>query len=157
MRAIKRSADQEDLIKALAERPHGDTKRSIFMTMRDALAFAAAVGYEKKRRKLLEGKTNEIPFRIFESKPEVIDFMYLLALMATGDRELLRPTMDSEDKVATIFEEFASGGLEVIGEWLREQPKDIYGAETLIANLQREFFTKSSSEEVLSGEDVRFG
>lgn len=156
MRAIKRNSDKEDLIKALAERPHGDTKRSIFKNMRDALAFAAAVGYAKKKRKPLDGKTNDIPFRIFESKPEVIDFMYLLALMDTKDNVLLRPTTESEDKIATIFEEFANGGLEVISEWLREQPKDIYGAETMISNLQREYFPKSDNEAVLSGEDVRF-
>src|SRR4051794_37978028 len=112
MRAIKRSGEYEDLVKALAERAHGDTKRSIFPTMRDALAFAAALGFSQKKRRGLDGKSNEIPFRIFESKPEVIDFMYLIALLETGDKDLLRPTTESEEKVATIFEEYASGGLE---------------------------------------------
>lgn len=156
MRAIRRSSEQEDLIKALAERPHGDTKRSIFPTMRDALAFAAAVGYANKKRRPLDEKTNDIPFRIFESKPEVIDFMYLVALMETEDKDLLRPTSESEDKVATIFEEYAKGGLEVIGDWIREQPKDVYGAETLIAKLQSVFFETSNTAKVLTGEDVNF-
>jgi dnd system-associated protein 4 len=144
-------------VKALAERPHVDTKRSIFTTMRDLLAFAAAVGYASEKRSPLSGKTNEIPFRIFETKPEVIDFMYLLALMATKNKELLRPSAENEDHVATIFEEFANGGLEIIGDWIREQPKDVDGAETLILNLQKLFFENADENGVLTGEDVKFG
>lgn len=157
MRAIKRDASYEDLIKLLGERPHPDSRQPVFRTMRDALAFAAAVGFAKKKRLALGKKTSEIPFRIFESKPELIEFMYMLAVSATGDKNILRPTSENDEIIAKTFEEFAAGGLDTIGEWLREQPRDAYGAETIIAKLQSEFFPKEPGAAEITAEDIRFG
>jgi dnd system-associated protein 4 len=156
MRAIKRDDDYEDIVKALGERPHPDNRQPVFGTMRDVLVFAAAVGYSQNKSKPLGKKTSDIPFRIFESKPELVEFMYLLALASSKDKDIVQASTENDDKIATIFEQYANGGLELISEWLHENPKDVYGVETLISVLQRDYLSAIERVPELTGDDVNF-
>ncbi len=87
-----------------------------FLSIADVLAFAAALGARRTdagRRELPQGKgTRGEPIRrdIFEGKDygTLID---LLAVHATQDPEVLNNTDEQEDVRATIFEEYANGGL----------------------------------------------
>src|SRR5688572_23848247 len=106
MRGIKRSEQHEDLVRRLAEASHPSSNRSIFPTMRELVCFAAVLGFEHDRRKALEGKTFEIDARIFQGSQQAVDLLYLVALAATKNGDILQE--EREDEVVGIFEEYAN-------------------------------------------------
>ena len=97
-----------------------------FLSIADVLAFAAALGSRRAdagRRELPQGSGalgEPIRREIFEGKDygTLID---LLAVHATKDPEVLNNTDEQEDLRATIFEEYANGGLHYLETQLKGQ------------------------------------
>lgn len=151
MRAIRRSAKHERLVRQLAEASHPVSGRPLFPTMRELLCFAAVLGYENTARKSLESETAEIDGRIFANHHPTLDLMYLIALASQRDVEILRD--ESEEQMISTFEQYAEGGLEVLGGWLRERPDDENGDRAILSALMKYgFLSGSQSVESAIGE-----
>src|SRR5215212_5293849 len=130
MRAIKRSEKFEELVKKLAVEEHPVTKKSIFPTIRELVCFAAVLGFENNRRGKLEDATNDVEGRIFLNSQQSLDLIYLIALAAEKDGEILRE--ENEEKMFQAFEEYAQGGFEILEQWMKEKPEDHFGNEAIL-------------------------
>src|SRR5688500_7149337 len=108
MRGIKRSDRFEDIAQKLGNTEHPVTKKSLFPTIRDVMCFAAVLGFQTQVRRPLSESTNEVDSRIWGNSSQAMDLVYLIALAAEKDGEVLRE--ENEDKMIQIFEEYAQGG-----------------------------------------------
>lgn len=129
MRGIKRSEKFEDLVRKLAVEEHPLTKKSIFPTIRELMCFVAALGFERDQRGKVKDSTKIVEGDKIENSQQTLDLIYLLALAAERDPEVLQ----NEEKMAQIFEEYAQGGFEILDSWLKEKPEDGFGNEAILA------------------------
>jgi dnd system-associated protein 4 len=90
-----------------------------FTTIADVLAFAAALGLKRNRRRpLAEPLAESIRQSVFDNKG-FDTMMNLIALHALRKPTALADGDDAIEERASIFEEFANGGLEVLEEEIR--------------------------------------
>lgn len=141
---IRIAKDKAELVQALVNSA-GTT--GPFQTYADVMAFAAALGANKKKR---------IPLGIISKEPAPIgveifisrgyDFaIKLIAVFATDDPKILSAyDPANEEKRIHIFEEYANGGLEILREELRGA---VDYTERILLVLSRERFKKQAVEE----------
>ena len=110
---INRSRVHEEMVQRLAMEKLPGTQRTLFPTIRELLCFAALLGYSEERRLPLDKEkgVEDVSYQQFE-RGDAEDLIYLIALAETKDPEVLKD--GNEDKCATIFEEYANGGLQII-------------------------------------------
>ncbi len=85
----------------------------------DALAFAAVLGANRNRKVPLN-ETIKDPIRQEVFTRQGYDILFnLLAIYYSNDPKILADTDEMDDKRATIFEEYANGGLEILQEELK--------------------------------------
>lgn len=106
-RRVRRPKDKEDLLTVLTQ----DAR--IFATYREALCFAATLGYSRGRRIPFEQSSEPIAWQVF-SAPGYEAVVNMMAAVATDDFNIVAPDR-FEDRL-NIFEEYANGGLAVIQE-----------------------------------------
>lgn len=113
-RDVRRPREMSDLLSELTDggRP--------FPTMRDALVFAAALGWARGKRVPFENSAEPIRWGTMTNRYGTEDLVNMLATSATKDPEILAAGRESER--LQIFEEYANGGLQVIEHLVREQP-----------------------------------
>ena len=141
-RRIRIASSQADVVKRLMR---SEESTGPFRLQADVLAFAASVGAAKKRRKKFAESTKEpIRYEVFE-RQNYVPLMGLLAVCAEGDPRVLADTDEMEDRRATIFEEFASGGLEIIDQELRGTG-DYQAALLLMISAERSSTDPDSAE-----------
>lgn len=138
MRPVRRSKRHEGLVRQLAEANHPHASRPIFPTMRELMCFAAVLGFEKDRKRQLDGTTSEIDGRTFENHQQSLDLIYLIALADAKNVDMLRE--NHEDECLSIFEQYAEGGFQEIAAWLKERPEDENGDEAILQALQKKGF-----------------
>lgn len=116
---INRSRVHEDMVQRLAVDKLPGADRSLFPTIRELLCFAALLGYSEKRRVPLDKNegVEDVSYHLFE-RGEAEDLIYLIALAHTKDPEILKD--GEEGRCAEIFEEYANGGLHIIGDAIRQ-------------------------------------
>lgn len=114
---INRSKIHEDMVQRLTTKLLG-LPRSIFPTIRELLCFAALLGYSEKRRTPLDRAegVEDVSYQQFE-RGEAEDLIWLLALAEARDTDILKD--GEEARCATIFEEYANGGLFIIRDVLQ--------------------------------------
>lgn len=117
-------------MRKLADVHHPTTGKSIFPTIRELMCFAAVLGFENDKRKKLQHDTNDVDARNVEKSQQTQDLIYLIALAAEKDAEILRD--DNEEQMYQIFEEYAEGGFEILEQWMREKPDDAHGDEAIL-------------------------
>lgn len=115
---INRSRVHEDMVQRLAMEKLPGTDRTLFPTIRELLCFAALLGYSENRRLPLDKEkgVEDVSYQQFE-RGDAEDLIYLIALADTKDPEILKD--GEESRCAEIFEEYANGGLQILGEALR--------------------------------------
>jgi dnd system-associated protein 4 len=151
MRAIKRSEQFEDLVTKLARDPHPVTGKNIFHTIRELMCFAAVLGFEYDRRGTLDSTTKIVEGDIFVNNQQSLDLIYLIALAAEKDGEILRE--ENEEKMYQIFEEYAQGGFEILEQWMKEKPEDHFGNEAILAAFSKyDLLEREVDPEVAIGE-----
>lgn len=134
MRTIKKNSDLDPIVRRLADTPHPSTRQAIFPTLRDLLCFAAILGFEMETRVPIHTQSDTfVDGRVFERDDLSMDLMYLIGLADARDVDVLRD--ENEEKLASVFEEYANGGLRVLGDWLLEHPEDPSGDKALVAAL----------------------
>jgi len=95
----------------------GGTGAKFFPTLRDALSFAAALGYRERRRWPLDAGAGreDIQSQIYNGN-DAIDLIFAIGLAEKKSAEILKT--DNEKECIEIFEEYANGGLALITEWI---------------------------------------
>lgn len=109
---VNRSKVYEEILQIL-----GGAGAKLFPTLRDALSFAAALGYREKRRLPLDVKAGkeDIQAQIYNGN-DAIDLIFAIGLAEKKSAEILK--LENEKECIEIFEEYANGGLAIINEWI---------------------------------------
>ena len=91
----------------------------IFPTLRDALSFAATLGFQERRKMALDPNVGreDIQSFIFNNN-EAVDIIFSIGIADTGSVDILKP--ENEKECIKIFEEYANGGMHLIQEWLEK-------------------------------------
>ena len=116
MRIIKnnvhRSRVYEDTLQIL-----GGKDGVLFPTLRDALGFAATLGYREGRRLPLDSKVGkeDIQPTVYNGD-DAVDLIFCIGLADSKSADILKA--ENEKECITIFEEYGNGGLALITEWL---------------------------------------
>lgn len=126
---VRRPPDKEELLDRLVD-------GNPFQTLREAIVFAAALGFARGRREPFAG-TGGDPIR-WELFREVgaDSLAAMMAAVATDDVSVCAP--DRVDERLAIFEEYANGGLAELGERLAEHPERRSGEVILDIVLRQE-------------------
>ena len=143
-RRIRVPKDKVDFIENLLYK--SDTGMGPFESKAQVMVFAAAYGvYYGRPLPLQKGHDNPIRLEIFER--EGFDTMInVIAVCFTNDIKVLNQTDEMEDKRATIFEEFANRGLELLQNELKGET-DYTEAMRMILTNHRE--SKSDTYNVM--------
>jgi dnd system-associated protein 4 len=115
---INRSRVHEEMVQRLAVEKLPGSDRTLFPTIRELLCFVALLGYSESRRISLDKEkgVEDVSYQQFE-RGDAEDLIYLIALADSKDPEILKD--GEESRCAEIFEEYANGGLQILGEALR--------------------------------------
>jgi dnd system-associated protein 4 len=139
MRRIQRDSRFEETIKVLTS---GD--KPLFKDIWRVLLFAATLGFRDGGRTKIRNSDSgkAFPESYLGNCPSWPGVLYLMGLSETESAEILRSESEEEDKLISIFEEYASTGLEKLEDALKtfDRPLDA------ILHL-----TTASSDEAVSG------
>jgi dnd system-associated protein 4 len=118
---IKIARDKAELVQSLVENNENDLGAP-FQTFADVIAFAAALGVKYNQRLPLDSMAKEpspINLDVFVSRGYDL-LIKLVAMAATEDPKIISAyETNAEEERATIFEEYANGGLEKLREELK--------------------------------------
>ena len=109
---VHRSRAYEDTLQIL-----GGKDAKLFSTLRDALGFAATLGYREGRKIPLDNKVGreDIQPTVYNGT-DAVDLIFCIALADAKTPDILKA--ENEKECITIFEEYGNGGLALIQEWL---------------------------------------
>lgn len=108
MRRIQRDIKHEDFIKSLTS-----GENPIFRDIWRVLLFAAAFGIHMNgRRSLSKVESNKAMPETYFSTPGWRGFLYLMGFIDSDSSDHLRKDEDQENKLVTMFEEYANFGLD---------------------------------------------
>lgn len=113
MSRVRRPKDKEALVKQLLD-------GNPFQTYRDALVFAAALGYARRRREPFTETEEPIRWELFETAAADL-LAAMMAATSSGEVAILSP--DRIDDQINAFEEFANGGLAELAEMVERRPE----------------------------------
>ncbi len=105
-------------------RPDRLTGKTLFPRILDVLMFAALLGYQEKRKVPLNGAKETIANDQLTAQNgtdypiPATDFIFLIALADTNDPNILKE--ENQNKAVAIVEQYANGGLDIIGNWLND-------------------------------------
>lgn len=148
-RRIQVAADKSEFIQQL--RKDGDSQGP-FDEYYDALVFAATLAASRNQSTPL-GKTSKdrpapIRMEVF-ARQDLDTVINILAVYKSDDPNVLANTDEMEDRRATIFEEYANAGLEILQNELAGSPSY---SEHIMLMLQRE--KKKSEKPDADGFDI---
>lgn len=134
MKRIQRANDKEEIIKSLMAEQVG-----VFKEIWKLLLFAAQVGMRNGRREPLKSVDTGkgIDQGTFGNCPAWPGVLYLMSLAESGSSECLSGTSEAEDNRASVFQEYANGGLSILIEFFSSRPLDLDGLLAFI-DTQRE-------------------
>lgn len=135
-RRIQMAKDKADFVKSLLI---DDSDKGLFKLRVDVLSFAAVLGANKDRKSPL-GETTKEPIRQEVFNGHGYDtIINLLAVFNTNDPNILANSDEMEDKRATIFEEYANGGLEILREEVKGSLDYLNDILLMITEQRRKF------------------
>lgn len=131
---VNRSGAYEQTLQTL-----GGKDALLFTTLRDALGFAASLGYREGRRLPFDSASGkeDIQSTVY-NQHDAIDLIFAIGLAEYKSAEILKP--ENEKECINIFEEYANGGLAMITEWL-ENYADINVEDAIWKGLKSIGFT----------------
>ena len=109
---VNRSRVYENTLQLL-----GGKEGVLFPTLRDALSFAATLGYREGRKLPLDSKAGkeDIQSTVY-NQDDAVDLIFCIGLAHHKSAEILKA--ENEKECISIFEEYGNGGLALITEWL---------------------------------------
>lgn len=147
---INRSRIHEDMVQRLSMQKLPNTERTLFPTIRELLCFAALLGYSEKRRVPIDKEkgVEDVSYQQFE-RGDAEDLIYLIALAESCDPEILKD--GEESRCAEIFEEYANGGLHILGEALRRGGGEYPDRDILELLKEHGYLSQEKDEPDVSG------
>jgi len=139
MAVIRRDQELENIIQIIDE-------QKIFPTIAELLTSMSYLGFSKKKRLPLKKPSLEIKEETFVNLDLMSD-VHLIALAETKDPKIIT----DNDACIKIFEEYANGGLSILGDEITNNLKrDPSGGETFVTYISKLFadIDKSSSEPI---------
>lgn len=140
-RRIRLPKDKESLIVKLTR--SDDPSTGIFQTRAHLTTFAAVFGFSKGRRISFNDFLEPIRLEVFE-RQGYDTIINLLALAETKDPRCLAQNDEAENLRATIFEEYANGGLDIL-------QRELHGVDDplhhLLLMIQAEHQKEDSSDQ----------
>ncbi|WP_417690248.1 DNA phosphorothioation-associated protein 4 [Pseudidiomarina sp.] len=121
---VRRPEEYANLLNILKE-------KGIFSSFKNALVFAATLGYKQQIRLPFEKSSERIMLRIFDDSTD-IPFITCLALAETKDASILKRSRFPE--AIQIFEEYAHGGLSLISEYVKDDTNVLQSMELLVSS-----------------------
>lgn len=103
---VRRPKQHDELLNLMRDKELG-----IFSTLKSALVFSAAVGFKEAKRIPFSDQGEPIAFSLFNEHHDR-PFVFCLALTEHNDVTYLREEKFLE--AISVFEEYASGGLEIL-------------------------------------------
>ena len=104
--SIRRPKQHEEMMKQLCQE-----KNRIFATYKDAMVFAACLGFQQGRRVSFEKTAEPISREIFRGKFDEAVFQ-CIGLVETNDPTIMG--ISGEEERTRLFEEYACGGLDIL-------------------------------------------
>ena len=132
----------------LAKRPdkeNSDDEKDTppFESMKNLFMLAAFIGYKNDKRVPLENKVDIFSWQVLATDEEYVSLLYALAVIETNGVEVLT----DRNKILTIAEEYANGGILQIEEEVKEMPGDkIENLLDLLGNLIQDDSTQDIVE-----------
>ncbi|WJN61605.1 DNA phosphorothioation-associated protein 4 [Pseudomonas sp. SO81] len=102
-------------------------KTGVFATFKDAMVFAAALGFSRKKSVAFDKTSDPIPLSVFRGEYDEA-FMNVLALFDHKDSGYLEPEGDKFDAKIKLFEEYACGGLDIIKSTILDPGLEVQSA-----------------------------
>jgi dnd system-associated protein 4 len=121
MPRVRRPADKDELLNRLTSREENGP----FTTYKDAMVFAAALGYANRRREPFSKSSEPIDWSVFSGFGDEA-LVNMLPIAEEERLELLAP--ERFDERIRWFEEYANGGLSLLQQRLAsstQEPLDI--------------------------------
>jgi dnd system-associated protein 4 len=114
---VRRPKQYEEMLKKLCQ-----GERRVFTTFKEALVFAACLGFQEGRRVAFDKSSEPVGLEVFRAEYDEA-IIRCIGLVETGDPTIMGVTRQGER--LRIFEEYACGGLEILdtevyqapGEW----------------------------------------
>ena len=91
-----------------------------FESMKNLFMLATFIGYKNKKRVPLENKVDIFSWQVLATDEEYVSLLYALAVTDTNGVEVLT----DRNKILSIAEEYANGGILQIEEEVKEMPGD---------------------------------
>jgi len=113
---IQIAIDKAAFVKSLRANEGGE---GVFLTYGDILTFAAALGFQYKKRIPFEKASRRDPDPVLQEQFRDASIIGLLAFAETQNAKILSLDEESDQQRAKIFQEYANGGLEILQEQLR--------------------------------------
>lgn len=113
---VRRPKQYEDMLSELCQ-----SDKKIFLSYKDALVFAACLGFAKQTKKSFDKSSEPVGIHIFKGEFDEAIFQ-CIELSETKDPANMSD--DNLDKRIKMFEEYAAGGLEIIKSRIYEGPED---------------------------------
>jgi dnd system-associated protein 4 len=135
IRRVRRPRDKDALLQQL-------TQEGPFADYRDALTFAAALGWYEQRRVPFEASSEPIRWDTMINRRGTEALVNMLAAADDGDPEILGDDR-FEDRLR-VFEEYANGGLEFLAVALSSAPRS---ARDIILDLVQKALPAVEQEE----------
>jgi len=101
---VRRSPEYDDLLNEFRE-------KKIFPTYKDALLFAACLGYSRKKRRVFAKSSEQVHLTNFRDEYN-LSIINIIAVAESSSLFLMNKSNEAER--IKIFEEYACGGLEII-------------------------------------------
>jgi dnd system-associated protein 4 len=132
MRRIQRDISCDGVIQTLTT-----GEGAIFKEIWRLMLFASSVGIAYGKRKPLQNVDSgkNIPDSYFSS-PGWLGFLHLLGITETGGSETLHWAEEDQEIVASAFEEYAYGGLEIIADKINEASSPLDAILLILAESQ---------------------
>jgi dnd system-associated protein 4 len=103
---VRRPRQYEEMLKKLCQEDG-----RIFTTYKDALVFAACLGFERQRRVSFDKDSDRVRMEVFRGEYDAAIF-HCIGIAHTLDPTIMGSAREAER--IKIFEEYACGGLEII-------------------------------------------
>lgn len=149
MASFAKDLEVEDIYKDLGK-PDGK-KEKLFESMKDVYMLAFLLGVKNNQNLPIKRKSQDpIKEEIFGSENKrIMDF---IVLYLTKDINILKKSTESEDKIHTMVEEYANGGIHILNDLLKT---DYYNLDNLIAVI-KEFESKEKKLAKIDIADLLF-
>jgi len=112
---VRRPVEFEGMLNELRE-------DGIFPTYKDALVFAAALGFRRQNRQPFTKSSEPIDLDIFRGDFDST-IMNVIAIEDSGNPKMIAPS--SEPERIKCFEEYANGGLEILKREIWDVKQDV--------------------------------